>query len=157
MPETDFAFSEWYHFALLLLWLAVLFGGLFFFNKIEKLFRLKDDFSDGSKIAVGLLLTSFIFGFVVFLVLTFSAETAHSKTAIILFYGLAFLLLLLNAFTCFRNYLLQSAIIRFLLLSALMLVYFYSGLLGGLLVIALFALAVIVFALLKTKKILTIK
>jgi len=155
---TDYlTFTEWYHYALLLLWFGVLFLGLKYFYIIEQAFKLKDDFSDGNKYAVGLLLTSFILGFMAFLIGIFAPEAGQSKTSDVIFYGFVMLLFLLNAFICFKYYLRRSAIIRLLLISLLMIVYFYSGMLGGLFLIAVFALVAIVFALIKLKNILTIK
>jgi len=155
---TDYLnFTEWYHYALLLLWLVILFVGLKYFYKIEDAFKLKSNFENGNNSAVGLLIASFVLGFAAFMIGAFAPETGQSQTANIIFFGSAVLLLLLNAFICFKYYLRQSAIIRLLLISLLMIVYFYSGMLGGLFLIAIFALVVIVFALIKLKNILTIR
>ena len=155
---TDYlTFTEWYHYALLLVWLLILLVGVKYYYKIENAFKLKSNFENGNKYAVGLLITSFILGFLAFLIWAFATEMGQSLTADIIFYGFVILLFLLNAFICFRNYITQSAIIRFLLISVLMIVYFYSGMLGGLFLIAVFALVVIVFALVKLKNVLTIK
>ncbi len=150
-------FTEWYHYALLLLWLIILLVGLKYFDKIEEAFKLKSNFENGNNSAVGLLIASFVLGFAAFMIGAFAPETGQSQTANIIFFGSAVLLLLLNAFICFKYYLRQSAIIRLTLISILMLVYFYSGMLGGLLLIAVFALVAIVFAFVKFKNILTIK
>lgn len=153
---TDYlTFTEWYHYVLLLLWLVILFVGLKYFHEIENAFRLKNNFENGNNSAVGLLIASFVLGFAGFMILTFAPEVGKSQTTIFIFYGFIAILFLLNVFFCFRYYLLQSAIIRLLLISLLMLVYFYSGLLGGLFLIAVFALFVIVFTFIKFKKILT--
>jgi len=130
---TDYlTFTEWYHYALLLVWLLILLVGVKYYYKIENAFKLKSNFENGNKYAVGLLITSFILGFLAFLIWAFATEMGQSLTADIIFYGFVILLFLLNAFICFKYYLTLSAIIRLLLISVLMIVYFYSGMLGGL-------------------------
>jgi len=151
------AFSEWYHFLLLAVWLVVLMVGLKYYPKIEKTFILKTDFTNGSKLATGFLLFSFVFGFIIFFVQTFDTEAEQATTISYIIYGVIALLLLLNAFLCFKYYVKQSAALRMLLLSVLIVIYFFSGLLGGLLIISIFALVVIIYAFVKFKNILTIK
>ena len=140
-------FSEWYHYIFIVLWIVVLFFGLKYFYKIEKLFKLKDDFKSGNKVAVGLLITSFIFGFIIYLIWVLAPEFGQSKTATIVVNSLIVLIFLLNVFVCFKNYKIVSALLRFLLISILMLVYFYSAWLSGLLLIGVFSLVVIFYTL----------
>lgn len=149
-------FSEWYHYLLLFLWLLALLFGLKYFHKIENAFKLKTDFEFGNQYAIGFLLAFFCLGFLVFLTGTFAPEMGQSKTWVFIFYGFVSLLVIGNTFICFKYYETQSAIIRLLLLSLLMLVFFYSGLLGGLLMLAIFALAIIIFTFVKFKNILKI-
>ncbi|MCF6169757.1 MAG: hypothetical protein L3J66_02100 [Bacteroidales bacterium] len=155
--DNFFDYADWTFYILLFLWIVVLFAGLKYFHKIEKLFKLKDDFQNGNKTAVGLLLGSFIFGFITYLIWVLAPDFGQSKTLAFIVYPGILLVLLGHIFICFRYYKIPSAILRLLLISVLMIVYFYSGWLGGLLMIAVFGLAVVVFAFVKLKKILTIK
>jgi len=150
------SFSDWTFYLLLFLWMVVLFVGLKYFHKIENLFRLKDDFQNGNKTAVGLLLVSFVFGFIIYLIWVLAPEFGQSKTAEFIIYPIILLVFLWHVFICFKHYKTGSAIFRLLLIAILMIVYFYSGWLGGLLMIAVFSLAIVVFAIVKLKKILTI-
>ncbi len=140
-------FSEWYHYIFIVLWMVVLFLGLKYFYKIEKLFKLKDDFRSGNKVVVGLLITSFIFGFFIYLIWVLAPEFGQSKTATIVVNSLIVFTFMMNAFVCFKNYKIISAFLRFLLISVLMLVYFYSAWLSGLLLIGVFSLVVIFYTL----------
>ena len=72
-------------------------------------------------------------------------------------YGLITLLLSINAYVSFKFFVMPDAIYRLLVILILMIVYFYSGMLGGLLLIAIFALVVIIYALFRLKKTLTIR
>jgi len=153
----NFNSSDWTFYLLLFLWIVVLWLGLKYFHKIENLFKLKDDFQNGNKTAVGLLLASFIFGFITYLIWVLAPDFGQSKTLEFIVYPILFLVLLGHIFICFRYYKIPSAILRLLLIVALMIVYFYSGMLGGLLMIAVFGLVIIVFAIVKLKNILTIK
>ncbi len=157
MTSNNSAFSEWYHYLFLAVWLVVLMVGLKYYPKVEKTFTLKTGFANGSKIATGFFLFSFILGFVIFFIQTFDAEAEQATTITYIIYGVIALLLLLNAFLCFKYYVKMSAILRMLLLSVLIVVYFFSGLLGGLLIVSIFALVVIIYAFVKFKNILTIK
>ncbi len=150
-------FTEWYHYALLLLWLIMLMAGLKYFPKIESSFEVKNAFSDGNKYGVGLLTASFVLGFVVFLIWTFSPDFGQSTAGYVFMYGLITLLLSINAYVSFKFFVMPDAIYRLLLILILMIVYFYSGMLGGLLLIAIFALVVIIYALFRLKKTLTIR
>ncbi|RLD42912.1 MAG: hypothetical protein DRI89_06035 [Bacteroidetes bacterium] len=149
-------FSDWTFYLLLFLWIVVLWFGLKYFYKIEKLFKLKDDFQNGSKTAVGLLQGSFIFGFIIYLIWVLAPDFGQSKTLEFIIYSGILLVFLWHVFISFKHYKMPGAILRMMLISVLMIVYFYSGWVGGLLMIAVFAVAIIVFALFKLKKILTI-
>jgi hypothetical protein len=150
-------FTEWYHYALLLLWLIMLMAGLKYFPKIESSFKVKNAFSDGNKYGVGLLTASFILGFVVFLIWTFTPDFGQSTVGYVIMYGLITLLLSINAYVSFKFFVMPDAIYRLLVILILMIVYFYSGMLGGLLLIAIFASVVIIYALFRLKKTLTIR
>ncbi len=157
MLTDSISFSEWYHYALLLLWLVILMTGLKYFPKIEPLFKVKNTFSDANKYGVGLLAASFILGFVVFLIWTFAPDFGQSTVGYVFMYGLIILLLSINAYLSFKFFVMPDAIYRLLVILVLMIVYFYSGMLGGLLMIAVFALVVIIYVLLRLKKTLTIR
>ncbi len=157
MITDNTAFSEWYHYLLLATWLIVLMVGVKYYPKIEKNFTLKTNFTKGSKLAIGFLLASFILGFFIFLIQFFDNGAKQVTTINYIIYGMVAVLLLLNAFLSFKYYVTKSAIIRVLLLSVLIVIYFFSGLLGGLLIISIFALVVIIYAFVKFKNILTIK
>ncbi len=157
MLTDSISFSEWYHYALLLLWLVILMAGLRYFPKIESLFKKKDTFSDANKSGVGLITSSFILGFVVFLIWTFAPDFGQSTVGYVFMYGLITLLLSINAYLSLKYYVMPDAIYRLLVILVLMIVYFYSGMLGGLLMIAIFALVIIIYAFIKFKKILTIR
>ena len=152
----NFNADDWTFYILLFLWIVVLLVGLKYFHKIEKLFKLKDDFQNGNKTAVGLLLGSFIFGFIIYLIWVLTPDFGQSEVVKYIVYTLIALVFLGHVFICFRYYKTTSAIFRMLLIAVLMIVYFYSGWLGGLLMIAIFGLAVVVFAIIKLKKMLTI-
>ena len=153
----NFFSDGWFFYLLLLLWIVVLFIGLKNFDKVESAFKLKDDFKNGNKTATGLLLASFIFGFVIYLIWVLAPDFGQSKTLKFIVYSAIALVFLWHTFICFKHYKTQSAILRWLFILVLMVVYFYSGWLGGLLMIAVFALAVIIFALVKLKNVLKIK
>lgn len=156
-------FTEWYHYALLFLWLIVLFTGVKYFYLLESNFKTKDGFTKGENYGKSLLTASFVIGLLMVIIFTFKpAQTSaqnelnwdYAKYGL---YGLFILLLALNAFVSIRNYESKSGVIRLVLMSILMLLYFYTGMLGGLLVIATAALFILIFALIKFKNILTIK
>ena len=150
-------FTEWYHYAFLLLWLIVLLAGLKYFHKLESLFKLKDSSAGGSNSGTGLLTGSFILGFIMFLIWTIVPDFGQSTFGYFILYGFIFLLFAINAYTSFKHYIIPGAIYRFLIVSVLMIIYFYSGMLGGLFLISVFALVVIVYALFRLKKTLTIR
>ena len=157
MITDNTAFSEWYHYLLLTAWIVVLMVGIKYYPNIEKNFTLKINFTKGSKLAIGFLLSSFILGFFAFFIEIFDYEAKQASAINYIIYVMVAVLLLLNAFLSFKYYVTKSAIIRVLLLSVLMVIYFFSGLLGGLLIISIFALVVVIYAFVKFKNILTIK
>lgn len=140
-------FSDWYFYIFIVLWMVVLFLGLRYFYKIEKLFKLKDDFKSGSKVAVSLMITSFIFGFLIYLIWVLVPGFGQSITLEFIFYTVILLLLLWHVFVCFTHYETLSAIIRMFLIPVLMVVYFYSAWFSGLLLIGIFSLVVIYYTL----------
>lgn len=152
------SFTEWYHYAILLLWLLLLFYGLSKFYLIETLFKpirvFELDVVHGKK----LLMTSFGLGILLFVAITFTPARYEVNKDYIK-YGFYFLFLLLvvyNATVSIRYYKPESRALRSLLMTFLMVLFFYSGLLGGLMVIAFVSLFIIIYAFIKLKKILTI-
>ena len=150
-------FSEWYHYLFLAAGLIILLSGLKYFPKIDKKFRLKSGVANQSKRATGFMLTAFIIGFVMFFMQTFFTGVIPAHFVIYTGYGVFAAILLMNAYTCFKNYTSPGSVIRMIILSILIVIYFYSGLLGGLLIVAVLLLAILIYAFLKFKKILTIK
>jgi len=152
------SFTEWHHYAILLLWLLLLFYGLSKFYLIETLFKpirvFELDVVHGKK----LLMTSFGLGILLFVAITFTPARYEVNKDYIK-YGFYFLFLLLvvyNATVSIRYYKPESRALRSLLMTFLMVLFFYSGLLGGLMVIAFVSLFIIIYAFIKLKKILTI-
>ena len=157
MITNESAFSEWYHYLFLALWLVILMIGLKYYPTIDKKFRLKNGSADKSTLATGFLLSSFILGFIIFFIQAFFADAKPTMVVTYIAYGTIVMLLLTNAYISIKNYVTPGSIIRLILLSIIIIIYFYSGLLGGLLMIAIFSLVVIVYVFIKFKNILTIK
>jgi len=155
--------TEWYHYVLLFLWLVMLAIGIKYFHLIESHFKPKNEFSKGEVYGKILLSISFIIGLFMFLAWMFKPPQVDAHSDINWnyieygFYGLFLFLLIINAAISIKNYTSKSGIIRLIIMSIFMLVYFYSGMLGGLMVVATFTLFIIIFALIKLKKTLTIR
>ena len=151
-------FTEWYHYALLFLWLVLLFYGLSRFYLIETLFKPMRDFQQDEVHGKKLLMTSFVLGIFLFLALTFTPARFEVNREYIkyAFYFIFLLLLIYNAWVSIRFYKPESRAMRSILMTFLMVVYFYSGMLGGLMVIAFVALFIIIYAFIKLRKTLTI-
>ncbi len=156
-------FSEWYHYLLLFLWSVMLLTGIKYFSLFESNFKIKNNFSNGEKNGKVMLITSFVIGLLLVLIFTFKPAQAslqselswdYSKYGL---YGLFIIMLVVNAIISIRNYEIRSGVIRLLLMTIFMFLYFYTGMLGGLLVIATFALFMLIYAIIKFKHILTIK
>ena len=163
MNTTDiFSFSEWYHYVILLLWLIILFFGVKNFQLIESLFKPKETYLKGHVIGKKFLTISFLLGVMMVLIWMFKpAELTEQSQTIwqYLKYSLYFifiLILVVNLYISYTNYQIMSNFIRMLLMSLLMIVYFYSGMFGGLFIVALTALVILVYALVKFKNILKI-
>jgi len=158
-----FSFTEWYHYALLLLWLVILLAGLKYFHLLESLFKPKDELYKGNKYGANFLFVSFSLGLAMFLVMVLRPGQPDPQNlwfwnyAKYGFYALFVIILVLNAIVTIKNYKPESQVLRIALMAVLMIIYFYSGMLGGLMVISVFALVVIIYALIKLKKILTIR
>ncbi len=156
-------FSEWYHYALLFLWLLMLVISIKYFYLFESHFTTNSGFSKGESYGKKLLSISFIIGLLMFLVWMFKSGQLDAKSSINWdyveygFYGLFLFMLMINAVISIKNYASTSGITRLIIMTIFMLVYFYSGMLGGLMVLATFALFIIIFALIKLKKTLTIR
>lgn len=160
---TDYlTFTEWYHYVLLFLWLIILLTGIKYFNLLESAFKANEDFTMGEKYGKNMLLAAFVIGLLMVLIWTFKPAQTVDQTdnwnyAKYIFYGLFIALLALNAFISLRNYKSKSKVLRIVIMSILMVLYFYSGMLGGLMIFAFVCLFVIIYAFIKLKKILTIR
>ncbi len=164
MDTTNFlSFTEWYHYAMLFLWLVLLLTGVKYFQLLESNFKPKDNFNMGEKYGKSMLISSFIIGLLLVLVFTFKPAQISEQSELnwdyakYILYGLFILMVALNAFVSIKNYETKSGVIRLIIMTILMLLYFYTGMLGGLLVIATFVLFILIFAIIKFKNILTIK
>ena len=151
-------FSEWYHYVILFLWLLLLFYGLSKFYLIETLFKPMGDFQQDEVHGKKLLMTSFALGIFLFLAMTFIPARFEINREFIKygFYFIFLLLIIYNATVSIRYYKPQSRAMRSIIMTFLMLVYFYSGMLGGLMVIAFVALFIVIYAFVKLRKTLTI-
>lgn len=158
-----FNFSLWWHYALLLLWILILFAGIKFYNKIESLFEKKDKGYDGNRSGKSMLILSFVTGLIMVVVWMFKpaeldqASTLQWNYIELAFYGLIVILILLNLIISLMSYKLNSGILRIIILTTLMLIYFYTGMFGGLLILSVFAIVVVLYFLLKFVNILKIK
>ena len=152
------SFTEWYHYAILFLWLLLLFYGLNYFYLIETLFKPKEEFQQDEVHGKKLLMTSFALGIFLFLAMTFIPARFEINREFIKygFYFIFLLLIIYNATVSIRYYKPQSRAMRSIIMTFLMLVYFYSGMLGGLMVIAFVALFIVIYAFVKLRKTLTI-
>ncbi len=157
---TDYlTFTEWYHYLLLFLWLVMLAIGIKYYHLFESHFKPKSSFTKGVKYGKSVLSVSFFIGLAMFLVWMFkSAQSSINWDYVEYgFYGLFLFTLIINAVISIKNYASTSGITRLIIMTIFMVVYFYSGMLGGLMVIATFALFIIILALIKLKKTLTIR
>jgi len=152
------SFTECYHYALLFLWLLLLFYGLSKFYLIETLFKPIKEFQQDEAHGKKLLMTSFGLGIFLFLAMTFIPMQSEPNREYIKygFYFILFLLIVYNSIVSIRYYKPESRAFRSLLMTTLMILYFYSGMLGGLLLIALVSLFILIYAIVKFKNILKI-
>ena len=158
-----FTFTEWYHYLLLFLWLVMLGIGIKYFHLLESHFKPKSNFTKGVNYGRNVLSISFIIGLIMFLIWMFKPAHADAQSSVNWiyveygFYILFLIVLIINSVVSVKNYMPTSGIARLIIMTVLMFLYFYSGMLGGLMVIASFALFIIIFALIKLKKTLTIQ
>ena len=158
-----FTFTEWYHYLLLFLWLVMLGIGIKYFHLLESRFVVKSGFAKGVNYGKVVLSASFIIGLTMFLIWMFKPAQADPNSSISWlyveygFYILFLFVLIINAVVSLKMYKSSSGIARLIIMTILMFLYFYSGILGGLLVIATLVMFIIVFALIKLKKTLTIR
>jgi len=158
-----FTFSEWYHYLLLFLWLIMLGIGVKYFHLLESHFVPKSNFTKGVNYGRNVIAASFAIGLTMFVIWMFKPAHVDPQSSINWlyveygFYILFIFVLFINAVVSLKKYKSASGITRLIILTILMLLYFYSGMLGGLLVIATLALFVVVFALIKLKNTLTIR
>lgn len=157
------AFTEWYHYLWLFIWLIILMVGLKFYYLIESFFKPKEGNEKGRKYGASLLFSSFIIGILLYMVMVFKPAQLEEGSVIYwniakyFFYVLFFLLIGLNTMYTIRSYENKSILLRLSILTVLMLIYFYSGMLGGLMIIAFAALIIIIYTFVKFKKILSIQ
>ena len=160
---TDSLFSEWYHYAILALWLIILVFGIKYYALLENRFKVKRDFTSGTAYGKNLLIISFLIGLLMVIIFTFKPASMETPSenywqfSKYFFYGIFILLLLYNAYISVQHYQQKSGILRLISLSLLMMVYFYSGMLGGMIIFAISVMIILIFALIKLKKILTIR
>lgn len=164
MDYTDFlSFTHWYHYAILLLWIILLTTGIRYYALFESKFKLKNEFNNGEKLGKTLLILSFVTGMVLVLIFTFKPAQLSMQSEIYWdytkysLYGLFLIMLAVNATISIKNYKPKDGLIRLLLMSVFMVLYFYTGMLGGLFVMAIFALFILIYAIIKFKNILTLK
>ncbi len=61
MVSGDFlTFSEWYHYAILILWIVLLFVGIRYMDHFDALFKTKDAVKDNQTHSKTMLITSFV-------------------------------------------------------------------------------------------------
>lgn len=159
----DLLFSEWYHYVFLLIWIIILFVGIKYYPLLEQRFKLKKSFSSGSAYGKNLLISSFSLGLLLVVVFTFKPANP-SETAInyglyfkYAFYAIFIFLLLFNTIVSVQHYEQQSGLIRMVILSLLMIIYFYSGMLGGMILFVIMAIIILIIAFIKLRKILRLK
>ncbi|MFK5856982.1 MAG: hypothetical protein QM503_12695 [Bacteroidota bacterium] len=156
-------FTEWYHYAILFLWMILLLTGVKYFYLFESNFKLKNSNHKGENYGKSLLISSFVTGLLLVIIFIFKPAQLSEQSELnwdylkYAIFGLFIILIVFNALITLKNYELKSGIIRLVLMSIMMILYFYTGMLGGLLVIATFVLLFLIYMILKFKKILTIK
>jgi|GEM_PF-1499946 len=158
-----FSLTEWWHYVILLLWIFLLLIGIKYYPNIETLFKKKDESYDGKRSGQSMLIASFSTGLAMVILWMFKPANISAAAELnwsyveIAFYGLIVLLLLVNAIVSVLNYTAKSGLIRLIVLSIFMLVYFYTGMFGGLLILSVFVLVVVIYFLVKFKNILKIR
>ncbi len=164
MVSGDFlTFSEWYHYAILILWIVLLFVGIRYMDHFDALFKTKDAVKNNPTHSKSMLITSFVLGLSMVVVWMFKPAEIGEVASMtwnfiqIGFYGLFVILIVVNAFIGVRIYAQKHMLIRTISMSLLMLLYFFTGMYGGLLVIAAAALALLIYVFVKFKNILNIK
>lgn len=157
------SFTEWYHYAILFSWIIMLFTGIKYFHLLESYFKPKDGFDKGEKYGKNILVISFVIGVLMVIIFTFKPVDLSTSSELnwtyskYLIYISFILLLVINAFVSIQNYKSKSNIFRLVIMSFLMILYFYTGMLGGLLILATFVLFILIYALFKLKNTLSIK
>jgi len=110
-----------------------------------------------------MLLISFILGFIMVTAWLFkpaklSPESeSYWQLAKYGFYVVFVLLLILNGYISLSKYMGNSGVLRIAILTPVMILYFYTGMFGGLLVLSIVLLIVVVYVFKNFKKILTIR
>ena len=154
--------TEWYHYLILLLWLIVLAIGVINYPKFEKYFSIKKGYNN-QKLGKTLLIISFLLG--LFMVLGKVIQPAELKEAtsstwnniLYIFPGIFLLLVCYNIYISFTDYIGKSRIIRSIIQTLILVIYFYSGMLSALMLLFTFAIIVIIYFFIKFKHILSIQ
>ena len=150
-----FSFSQWYHYLFLLVWMILLAFGLKYFKLIEDLFNPKDNFSNGLKFTKTLLLLSFLTGVSMVVVYMFKPANIDAQSETLWtyikysFYIIFIIFFIVNMIISFAKYHPYSNYIRMLVTSLLLLIYFYSGMFGGLIIVGIAALLLLLYVLAK--------
>ncbi|NOY50913.1 MAG: hypothetical protein GXO88_10180 [Chlorobi bacterium] len=156
------AFTEWYHYAILFLWLIILFFGFRYMSDFEKCFTVEANVPKNTVISKNLVAASFLIG----LLMVISAWLIPAQSVNYQYYiniikygsfGIIIILIIYNFIVSLKSHKKNSGIAHGILLSLIMLIYFFSGMFSGLLIAATFALALIIYALIKLYKTLKIK
>jgi len=125
--------------------------------------RRINEFRKGKNWGSWMLLISFILGFIMVTAWLFkpaklSPESeSYWQLAKYGFYVVFVLLLILNGYISLSKYMGNSGVLRIAILTPVMILYFYTGMFGGLLVLSIVLLIVVVYVFKNFKKILTIR
>ncbi len=161
--SVNFDLTQWYHYVLLAVLLAILFVIIKYYYSVEKVFKPKTGIQNGVKSGKSMLISSFVLGLIMVLIWMFKPSNLSSETEKYwiyvenICYGLFIMLILINIYFSFTNYKLRSSILRIIIVSGLMFIYFYSGMYGGLLILIALATLIIIYSIFRLKKTLTLR
>ncbi len=155
--------TEWYHYLILFVWIIILFLGIKYYEKVETIFKPKTGFEKGNAWGSWMLLISFLLGTIMVTAWFFKPaqlspdSESYWQIAEYTFYVVFVVLLLINAYISFSNYKPNSGVIRILILTPVMILYFYTGMFSGLLIQSIVLLIFVIYVFKNFKKILTIR
>ena len=158
----EITLTEWYHYVILLFWLIILAIGVSNYPAIEKYFIIKKGFNN-QQLGKTLLIISFLLGLFMVLGKVIQPadldETAANTWDNVLYIlaGIFLLLVGYNIFISFTNYIGKSRIIRSIIQTIILIIYFYSGMLSADMLLFTLAIIIIIYFFIKFKHILTIK